>query len=100
MATPQAPIGEEVSQATADVLSRLASMLSGKILSPRLKLLDLHDVAAATGLAERTIDRMVAEDRFPKPQAGIGKRMWRESTLIAWMDRNDPNLGDDAKGGD
>jgi excisionase family DNA binding protein len=92
MATPQTNIAEGRSVDLRDLVARLADELSHRTFSPRIKLLDIRQVAEATTLSQRTIERMVADGEFPKPQAGIGKRMWRESTLVAWMDRNDPNL--------
>lgn len=93
----QSNLSESTSELLRSVVAQLADTLSRRTFSPRIKLLDLKTVCEATTLSAATIERMIADGKFPKPQDGIGKRMWRESTIIAWMDRNDPNH--DLKGG-
>lgn len=87
-----APVSEDVRRAAADALAGVADIIAGRVFSPRIRLLDIHDVCEALKLGERTVRTMMEEGRFPKPQEGIGKHLWRESAIIAWMDRNDPNL--------
>ena len=48
-------------------------------------------VQEITGLSRSTIYALIDRQVFPKPQRNLGRNMWRESTLIAWMDANDPN---------
>jgi prophage regulatory protein len=86
------PLGEEFKRHLAEVLSRVVTELLGRNYSPRIRLLDISNVSEAMGLGKSTIYTMVDEGRFPKPQRNLGKNLWRESTLIAWCDANDPNL--------
>lgn len=81
-----APLSPEAAQATSDLLRRLSDLIAERVYSPRIKLLTKAHVSEATGYGESTIDEMVAEDRFPKPITATRRPMWRESTLIAWMD--------------
>lgn len=91
--SPQAvqQFGESIRRAAADVTAQVLTTLFGRIFSPRIKLLDIKQVSEATGLGRSTILEMVKQGTFPKPQRNLGKNMWRESALIAWADRNDPN---------
>lgn len=91
----EAPIGEDVKRATADTLERVAQILAGRVYSPRIKLLEIDHVTEATGLSERTIYRKVAEGTFPRPMKDMGRNVWREATLIAWMESRDPDHGKD-----
>lgn len=84
-------ISDERTRSVVDIVERLLSILRGRTISPRLKLLDIDAVSEATTLGKSTIDRMVREGDFPQPQRRLGKRLWRESRLISWMDQNDPN---------
>ena len=59
--------------------------------SPRIKLLNIDQGCAATGLGTATIFRRRDEGKFPAPQEGLGKNMWRETAIISWLDKNDPN---------
>lgn len=85
------PIGEEIRRTMLEVLEQASTTLTGRAFSPRIRLFDIEQVAAATGLGQSTIYRMMAEGRFPKPQRNLGKNLWRESSLIAWANANDPN---------
>jgi predicted DNA-binding transcriptional regulator AlpA len=82
---------DEVALAAAAVVDRVLSQLLGRIISPRIKLLDLHQVCEAMRMGRSTILQMVERGKFPKPQRNLGKHLWRESALIAWLDANDPN---------
>jgi predicted DNA-binding transcriptional regulator AlpA len=85
-AVAQGTISEEASAATADLLVRLAEMVSARAFSPRIKLLNKAQLADALGIGESTIDEMVSKGELPKP-IPLGRRKgWRESTLIAWLD--------------
>jgi predicted DNA-binding transcriptional regulator AlpA len=88
---PQRPLSEEIAAAAAGILERVLSQLLGRAYSPRIKLLNLRQVCQATGLGKTTIYALLDSGGFPKPQANLGKNMWRESTLISWADSNDPN---------
>jgi len=85
------PIGKEIKSITAEILLQLAELLQDHVYSPRIKLLNIQQVCEATGLRRSTIYNMVQKGSFPKPQRNLGKSLWRESTLIAWAELNDPN---------
>jgi predicted DNA-binding transcriptional regulator AlpA len=87
----QPALAQAIADAAAIVAERIFTTLSGRIFSPRLKLLNLEQVIAATGLGKSTLYHLINMGEFPKPQKGLGKNYWRESTLIAWAERNDPN---------
>lgn len=64
-----------------------------------LKTLDIEEVQRRTGFSERDIHRRLADDkinstpgrRFARPMCG-GKRkkyIWREITLVRWMERSE-----------
>lgn len=89
MTTPQTQLGEEVAAATAVVLRRLEESLANRVYSPRVTLLSIEQVQAATGLAPSTLYALVAENKFPKPVKIGRQNKWRESTLIAWLDRQE-----------
>jgi prophage regulatory protein len=84
-------LSEVMQAAIVEAVSQLQARLTGTVVSPRLKMLDLEQVMAATGLGKSTIYKMIDEGLFPKPQRNVGKNIWRESALIAWAERNDPN---------
>ncbi len=88
---PTINLGEEVSRATQAVLENVVTQLSGRVYSPRIKLLGINQVCEATGLGERTIYTLISSGKFPRPLSDLGKNCWRESTLIAWMDAHDPD---------
>lgn len=83
---------DEVSLAAAGVVERVLAHLCGRVYSPRIKLLDIAQVGEATGLASSTIYQLVAEGDFPAPVKIGRQNKWRESTLIAWLDRREGNL--------
>lgn len=89
-----AALSNEIQAAAAHVAEQVLTKLLGRTYSPRLKLLDIKQVSEATGLGRSTIFALVREGKFPKPQRELGRNLWRESTLIRWMDANDPNGGD------
>jgi excisionase family DNA binding protein len=91
---PTTDLAAELRRATADALDAVAARLAGRVYSPRIKLLTIAQVCEATTLGESTVYRMVEDGKFPKPQRGVGKNLWRESAIIAWCDRNDPNRGE------
>lgn len=88
---PDTKLADELKSATTQIVEHLANKLAGRTFSPRIKLLTIDDVVEATRLGASTIDEMVRAGKFPKPQSNVGKRLWREATLIAWCDANDPN---------
>jgi predicted DNA-binding transcriptional regulator AlpA len=46
----------------------------------------LAEAAVALGLSRRTIERLRASGRFPKPDLRVGKvPLWSRQTLIAWI---------------
>jgi predicted DNA-binding transcriptional regulator AlpA len=78
------PVGKEHREAILDVLENWLTILSGRRYSPRIKLLRIEEVIAATGMDKRTIYKQIELGLFPKPYK-IGRRgLWRETTLIAW----------------
>lgn len=85
-------LGEEVAAAAAGVVERVLAQLCGKVFSPRLKLLDIAQLNEATGLAPSTIYQLVATGEFPKPIKIGRQNKWRESTLIAWLDRREQDV--------
>jgi prophage regulatory protein len=87
----QQSIGAELHRIAAEIVSQVLTQLLGRAYSPRIRLLDLHNVMEATGLGRSTIFQMVSRGEFPQPMRNIGKNMWRESSLIAWMNKHDPN---------
>jgi len=86
-----APLADQVRVAAADVVRQVLDRLLGRTYSPRIRLLSIAHVVEATGLKKSTIYTLISQGKFPKPQKNLGKNLWRESTLIAWADRNDPN---------
>lgn len=88
---PQNNLAEELRRDTREVIEGVAALLAGKVYSPRIKLLSIAQVCEATGLAPRTIHGKVKDGTFPRPLDGLGKNLWRESTLIAWMNARDPD---------
>lgn len=84
-----AAMGGEVQAAATDVLHRVADMLAGRVYSPRIKLLTIEQVCEATGLAASTIYQLVTSGDFPKPVKVGRQNKWRESTLVAWLDRRE-----------
>lgn len=88
---PETNLGEEIRQATADMLGELLTKVTRRAYSPRIKLLNLEQVLEATNLGKTTLYEMIDRGEFPKPFKVSGKNLWRESTLIAWCDANDPN---------
>lgn len=89
---PQASLSEIRAQATIEAVERLAQLLAGRVFSPRITLLSIKQVCEVTRLGRSTIYDMVRVGTFPEPQRALGKNLWRESTLIAWCERNDPNI--------
>lgn len=100
MPVPQTSLADIRRDEMRDLVTRLADELGRRTFSPRIKLLDMDSLCAATGLSESTIERLIRDEdaSFPKPQNKVGKRLWRESAVIAWMDANDPNGKPDEKG--
>lgn len=89
----QSTISEDVARASRDLVEQILAAMSGRAFSPRIKLLDIEQVSEATRMGASTIYRMIEGGTFPKPQKNLGKNLWRESSIIAWCDANDPNLG-------
>jgi predicted DNA-binding transcriptional regulator AlpA len=85
------PLSDDLAAAAAVVVERLLARLLGRTYSPRIKLLTINQVAEVTTLGESTIYKLVAAGLFPKPQLKLGKNVWRESRLIEWVEKNDPN---------
>lgn len=87
-----ANLTDEVSLAAAGVVERVLAHLCGRIYSPRIKLLDIAQLGEAAGLAPSTIYQLVAEGEFPAPIKIGRQNKWRESTLIAWLDRREAKI--------
>jgi excisionase family DNA binding protein len=85
------PLSEELRYCLSALLQQLSDQLLRRAVSPRIRHLDIEQVCEAFGLGKSTIYQMIEEGRFPRPQRNLGKNRWRESTLIAWCDANDPN---------
>jgi predicted DNA-binding transcriptional regulator AlpA len=81
----------ELRETAASVAEQVLSALLGRNFSARIRLLNLDQVCEATGLRRSTISRLVAQGKFPRPQKNLGKNLWRECTLVAWAEANDPN---------
>jgi predicted DNA-binding transcriptional regulator AlpA len=61
--------------------------------SPRLRLLDIDQLSNIIGTAPSVIYDWIKAGKFPKP-IKIGRRnLWRESTLIRYLDRQDQKAG-------
>jgi predicted DNA-binding transcriptional regulator AlpA len=89
-------VSDERNRSLAELLEQLARIISARVYSPRIRLLNVDQVSEATGYSKRTIAAKVAAGTFPKPQKDSdGKNMWREAALIAWAERNDPNVEKD-----
>lgn len=70
--------------------------MSETAVNPRLRLLDIDQVVAATGEAASTIYEKIKLGDFPKP-IKIGRRnKWREITLIRHLERRDVKAGNAA----
>jgi predicted DNA-binding transcriptional regulator AlpA len=50
-------------------------------------LLDYKDLEKLLGVRRRTIERWVASGRFPRPMKVGGTDRWRQSTVLAHLDR-------------
>ena len=92
-------LSEELRVALQEALERALTAMSDRVYSPRIKLLNIHQVSEATGFGESTIDAMVKTGRFPKPLKDLGKKVWPESRLIAWVRSRDPSTEDEREGG-
>lgn len=92
---PQNNLGEEIRAALVQGLEGIAAKLATSVYSPRIKLLSVEAVEEITGMSGRTIDRMIADGKFPRPMKDMGKRTWRESTILAWMEAHDPDAHTD-----
>lgn len=84
-------LAKDAAQQTKDLIEQVLRTLSGRTYSPRIKLLNMRQVVEATGLSESTIRRLMDQKQFPLPQKNLGQNVWRESAIVAWADRNDPN---------
>ena len=82
-------LGQELSRAAAGVVERVLAHLCGRVYSPRIRLLDMDQLSDAMGLAPSTVYQLVAGGQFPKPIKIGRQNKWRESTLIAWLDRRE-----------
>ena len=90
MSMPNATINDEVKQAVADAFERaIAAMRGSGAFSPRVKLLRVEQVEQATGIARSTIYKLVHDKQFPEPVKIGGGTFWRESSLIAFLDRQE-----------
>jgi len=89
-----AELGQELARAAAGVVERVLAHLCGHIYSPRIRLLDIDQLSDATGLAPSTIYQLVAQGQFPRPIKIGRQNKWRESTLIAWLDRREETIQD------
>jgi prophage regulatory protein len=72
-------------------IEQLLCALGGSGPSPRIRLLDIAQVSNALGLASSTNYQLVSEGEFPNPIKIGRQNKWRESTLIAWLDRREAN---------
>lgn len=88
----QITIGEEVRQAVEVGLRRVAESFAQRVYSPRIQCLSIEDVCNVTGLGKTVIYEMIKNKEFPEPLEGFKSNRWRESTIVQWMDRHDPNL--------
>lgn len=86
---PQSTLSEEVRQAVRETLGEVLDGMSGKVYSPRIKLLTIEQVCEVTGLAQSTIYQLVESEDFPKPVKIGRKNFWRESSLIAYLDKKE-----------
>ena len=78
---PQVALLERIARSLDDLNRHLAEPPT-----PRL-LLRLDDLAVATGLDRRTIERERSAGRFPKPDVQIGEApLWKPETIRAWID--------------
>jgi predicted DNA-binding transcriptional regulator AlpA len=61
------------------------------VVEPVPKLaLRIADVAEALGVGRRTIERLRAAGRFPKPDGTIGKcPIWAPETIASWVKGGD-----------
>ena len=89
----QENLGEEQARAMRSMVESLATLQSGRVYSPRIKMLSVDQVTEAVGVAPSTIYQLIEQGEFPKPYKIGRKNSWRESQIIAWLDRQDPNRG-------
>lgn len=54
--------------------------------SPTFDVLSSHDVAGKFGIAEKTLQRWIADGYFPRPTTFGRRKGWRESQIVRWMD--------------
>ena len=79
-APPELAVLERIARRLDDLADAAAA---GPV--PRL-LLRLDEVAGATGLDARTIQRERSAGRFPPPDVQLGKRpLWSPETVRAWI---------------
>ena len=64
-------------------------MSTNAALPPVEKLLwGIMEVAAALGIARRTLERMISAGQFPKADLHIGRMpKWRRETVAGWIER-------------
>jgi prophage regulatory protein len=86
---PQASLSEEVQRTIRETLGAFLDRLAGAAFSPRIKVLSIDQVCEVTGLSSSTIYELVKRGDFPRPIKIGGKNGWRESTLIAFLDRKE-----------
>lgn len=53
-----------------------------------VRLIDRTEWAIRSGICVRTISRLLASGRMPKPDVVIGNRpRWKESTYLKWVEK-------------
>lgn len=48
----------------------------------------------------KRIDRLMAEEGFPRPVTSIGQRLWDPASVDAWFGRHNPQAADQAAAGE
>jgi predicted DNA-binding transcriptional regulator AlpA len=65
-------------------------MAEQKTISPRTKVFTVRELTAMGLGSKMTIYRNVAKENFPAPFKQGGRTLWRESTIIAHLEKLQP----------
>jgi prophage regulatory protein len=60
-----------------------------KVVSSRIRVVDLTQVLEATQQAESTIYQLIAAGRFPKPFKLGRRNVWRESSIARFLEEEE-----------
>jgi len=63
-----------------------ANAATAEPAAPKM-LLRVDPIAESLSISRRTLERLIAAGRFPKPDVRVGRMgLWRPETVRAWLD--------------